>query len=239
MAHLDPGVPEPAGQRVVLVIDADPAARRSLRTVLRSRSYRVEEATTWASVQAVLERAEPGLVLLDPDLPDADGLGCIQELRAAIRAPLIILSARQSMDFKIQALDSGIDDYLSKPFAVGELLARMRVALRHAEAATRKEHLEFGTLRIDLAGREVTLGSTPVHLSRNEFNLLALLVRNAGQVLSHDQLFHALRENVPDGGSAYVRVYIAALRRKLEPDPAHPRLLLTEQGVGYKFQNGH
>jgi len=233
-------LPRPAGEvlgSTVLLIDADDASRQDLRTLLRSRFCRVEDTATWAGGKWALRWLQPSLVLLNPDRLEQDGLGFIREFRSASPVPIIVISGCRSVEYKIQALDLGVDDYLTKPFAVDELLARMRVALRNVPKRAGHGLLEMGPVRIDLSGREVLVDNEPVHLSPNEFNLLAVLARHAGQVISHGQLFLELRKGKPGKRSTYLRVYIANLRKKLEADPAHPRLLLTKPGVGYKFQN--
>jgi two-component system KDP operon response regulator KdpE len=179
------------------------------------------------------------VVLLDLGLPDGDGLDLAREIRDWSRVPIIVVSARGKEEDKIRALDLGADDYLTKPFGSGELLARIRVALRHFKegaASAPEPVVEIGPLRMDFASREVTLDGVPVHLSPNEYGLLAALVRNAGKVLTHGQLLHEVWGGAPAAQPTYLRVYMASLRKKLEPDPARPRLLLTEPGVGYRLR---
>ena len=214
---------------LVLVIEDDPYLRQYLNTTLRSHGYLVEEATTWE------EGREQDL-----GLPDGDGLSLARELRAASRTPIIVVSARGREEDKILALDMGVDDYVTKPFGSGELLARIRVALRHS--AERREPLaqvvSFGRLRVDFACREVTLGKAAVHLTRNEFDLLAFLVRHEGQIVTNRQILQGAWTDSPKEHPAYVRVYMRGLRKKLEPDPTRPRYLLTELGIGYRFRTG-
>jgi two-component system KDP operon response regulator KdpE len=224
---------------LILVIEDEAPLRRYLRTTLQSHGYRVEEAPTAADGRDVILRAEPDLVLLDLGLPDRDGLDLARELREWSKVPILVVSARGREEDKIQALDLGADDYLTKPFATGELLARVRVALRHAAEAAGPAPapvFEAGGLRVDLASREVTLGGEPVHLSPNEYSLLAVLVRHAGKVLTHRQLLHEVWGGVPSAQPTYLRVYMAGLRKKLEADPARPRLFITEPGVGYRLK---
>ena len=177
------------------------------------------------------------MILLDLGLPDMDGVEVARRIREWSATPIIVLSARGREQDKILALDAGADDYLTKPFGVGELLARIRVAVRNASrvGASAEQVLEAGDLRVDLAARRVSLGGREIHLTRTEFNLLAVLARNAGKVLTHRQL---LREVWGPGATEphYVRVYMAQLRHKLEPDPAEPKYLLTETGVGYRLR---
>jgi len=230
----DPSTPRP----LVLVVEDETQVMRFLRATLPGQGYRVLEATTGA--QALLEAAtrSPDVVLLDLGLPDLDGVEVTRRLREWSKAPIIVVSARGREDDKIQALDAGADDYLTKPFGMGELLARIRVALRNAarSAAAGEPVFETGELRVDLGARRVHVGTREVRLTRTEYHLLATLVKNAGKVVTHRQL---LREVWGPGSvdqSHYVRLYMAQLRHKLEEDPARPRYLLTETGVGYRLQ---
>jgi two-component system KDP operon response regulator KdpE len=220
----------------ILLIEDEPSLRRYLRVTLQAHGYRVaEEATATEGKEAVL-RTNPDLVLLDLGLPDGDGLELARELRERSKVPILVVSGRGSEDDKIQALDLGVDDYLTKPFATGELLARIRVALRHSIGVTIDPVFNTGPLHVDFASREVTVDGVLVHLSPNEFSLLAALVRHAGKVLTHRQLLHEVWEGKPAAQPSYLRVYMAGLRRKLEPNPARPRLLMTELGVGYRLK---
>lgn len=224
---------------LILVIEDEPPLRRYLRATLQSFGYRVEEAATGAEGKGMAARLNPDVVLLDLGLPDMDGLDLAQELRGWSRVPIIIVSARGKEEDKIRALDVGADDYLTKPFGSGELLARIRVALRHAAeaaGAAPEAVVEIGPLKMDFASREVTVEGVEVHLSPNEFALLGVLARHAGKVLTHRQLLHEVWGGVASAQPTYLRVYMANLRRKLEPDPARPRLLLTEPGVGYRLK---
>jgi two-component system KDP operon response regulator KdpE len=224
---------------LVLVIEDEAPLRRYLRATLQAHGYRVEEAATGAEGRALLATAGPGVVLLDLGLPDTDGLDLAREFRSWSKVPIIVVSARGKEADKIEALDLGADDYLTKPFGSGELLARIRVALRHA-AETGGDAgdpvVAIGPLRMDFASREVTLDGQPVHLSPNEYGLLAALARNAGKVLTHNQLLQEVWAGTPAAQTGYLRVYVASLRRKLEPDPARPRLLFTEPGIGYRLK---
>jgi two-component system KDP operon response regulator KdpE len=223
--------------RVVLVVEDEAEVLRFLQATLPAHGYRVAEARTGA--QALVEAATrtPAVILLDLGLPDMDGVEVARRIREWSATPIIVLSARGREQDKIQALDAGADDYLTKPFGVGELLARLRVAVRNASrvAATPDQVLESGDLRVDLAARRVSVAGREVHLTKTEFNLLAALVKNAGKVLTHRQL---LREVWGPGATEphYVRVYMAQLRHKLEPDPAEPKYLITETGVGYRLK---
>ena len=234
--------PEPetqgAASPLVLIVEDESQVMRFLRTSLPSHGYRVVEATTGR--QAIVEATmrSPDLVLLDLGLPDIDGVEVTQRLREWCTTPIIVLSARGQESDKIQALDAGADDYLTKPFGVGELLARMRVALRNAArtAAGGESVFETGELKVDLGTRRVFAAGQEVRLTRTEYRLLAALVKNAGKVVTHRQL---LREVWGPGSvdqSHYVRVYMGQLRQKLEQDSARPRYLVTETGVGYRLR---
>jgi two-component system KDP operon response regulator KdpE len=221
---------------LVLVVEDEPQVRRFLRASLGSNGYRVVEATTVREAEQLATSHNPDLFLLDLGLPDGDGIDLARALRGWTRAPIIVLSARGREEDKVNALDAGADDYLTKPFGVRELLARLRVALRHAHGAPQDAPVvEVGPLRIDLPRREVTMEGREVRLTPTEFKLLLLLARNAGKVLTHHQI---LREvwgpNVTQ--THYVRVQMAELRKKLERDPARPHLLTTEVGVGYRLR---
>ncbi|MFO0603589.1 MAG: response regulator [Polyangiales bacterium] len=223
---------------LVLLIEDDPAMRRFLRATLGAHGFRLAEASTAAEGLAALTAQSPEVVLLDLGLPDGDGIDLTRRVREWSRVPVIVISARGREADKVEALDAGADDYLTKPFGVNELLARLRVALRHARAAgaAAEPVLAAGPLRVDLARRVVTLDGAELHLTPIEYRLLALLAQNAGRVLTHQ---HLLREVWGAGHTHqphYLRVYMAALRRKVERDPARPALLHTEQGVGYRLR---
>jgi two-component system, OmpR family, KDP operon response regulator KdpE len=222
---------------LVLVVDDEAPVRRFLRAALDGRGYRVVEAGTVAEAEQLAPGHNPDVFLLDLGLPDGDGIDLTRRLREWSRAPIIVLSARGREEDKVNALDAGADDYLTKPFGVNELLARLRVALRHAQAAPGPgEVLEAGPLRIDLARREVTVGGAEIRLTPTEYRVLALLARHAGKVLTHRQILRDVWG--PNATEAhYVRVQVAELRKKLEADPARPRLLVTEPGVGYRLRD--
>ena len=225
---------------LLLVIEDDPAIQRFLRAGLGSQGYRHVESVTAADGLAQAATRSPELVLLDLGLPDLDGIEVVRRLREWSTVPILVLSARGQEQDKILALDAGADDYVTKPFAMGELLARVRVALRHRDlalAGTEPGVLEVDELVIDLARRRVAVGGREVKLTPIEYRLLAELARHAGRVLTHAQL---LREVWGPGYSQqrhYVRVYMAQLRHKLENDPTLPRWLLTEPGVGYRLRD--
>jgi len=221
----------------VLVVEDDREIRSLLLSVLAVEGFEVRSAVSLSEAQALLQHDRPDLVILDLGLPDGDGSALLHAMRGTRAAPVVIVSARHDEAQKIALLDAGADDYLVKPFSVGELLARMRVALRHrgtllAPATTR---YSVGSLGIDIERRAVELNGTPVHLTPTEFKLLARLVRNAGQVVTHRQLLADVWGAEFTGYTHYLRIYMANLRAKLEAEPAEPRHLLTEPGVGYRL----
>lgn len=223
---------------VVLLIEDEPQIRRFLRTVLASHGYRLFEADTGKGGLVEAATRMPEVVILDLGLPDLDGLEVIRRLREWTTVPIVVLSARGQERDKIAALDAGADDYVSKPFGVGELLARMRVALRHAARNSSEPEepvFSVGDLRVDPGQRKVTVGGKPVHLTPIEYRLLAVLTRHAGKLLTHRQLLTEVWGPNQTEQAHYLRVYTAQLRRKLESDPARPRYILTEPGVGYRL----
>jgi two-component system KDP operon response regulator KdpE len=226
-----------AGAPLVLVVEDDAQVRRFLRAALTSHGFRLVEAETVREGEQLATSHNPDLLLLDLGLPDGDGIDLARRVREWSRAPIIVLSARGREEDKVNALDAGADDYLTKPFGVNELLARLRVALRHARATPAAEPvLEAGPLRIDLARREVAVEGREIRLTPTEFKLLALLARHAGKVLTHRQILREVWG--PNATEAHwVRVHMAELRKKVEPDPARPRLLVTEPGVGYRLRD--
>lgn len=223
---------------VILLVEDDAQIRKFLRATLAGQNFRLIEAATAAEGIDAAVRRLPDLVILDLGLPDFDGLEVIRRLREWSRTPIIVLSAREKERDKIQALDAGADDYVSKPFGLGELLARVRVALRHTvqppgEAA--EILYTVGDLSIDLARRQVTVGGQPIHLTPVEFRLLAALARHPGKIVTQQQLLDEVWGPSRTEQSHYLRVYAGRLRRKLEADPTSPRYLLTEPGVGYRL----
>ena len=224
----------------ILVVEDDVQMRRFLRTTLSGHDFQIAEAATLAEANHLLGHHEPSLVLLDLGLPDGDGMDVLRALRATSRVPVIILSARGREEEKVTALDAGADDYLTKPFGVGELLARVRVALRHARDAAGRpppDVLVAGPIRVDRTRHEVTIIGKAVHLTPIEFQLLSVLVENAGRVLTHRQLLRQVWGPNSVAQTQYLRVHMAALRRKVEDDPARPQWLLTEPGVGYRLRD--
>ncbi|HBH03212.1 MAG TPA: DNA-binding response regulator [Candidatus Rokubacteria bacterium] len=227
-------MPEP----VVVLIEDEPQIRRFLRATLTGQGYRLFEATTGTDGLVEVGSRQPDVVILDLGLPDMDGLEVIRRLREWSAVPIVVLSARGQEGDKVQALDAGADDYVSKPFGAGELLARLRVALRHTAGATHEDGeatFAVGDLRVDLLRRHVSLGGAEVHLTPIEYKLLTTLVRHAGRVVTHQQLLREVWGPVHTDQAHYVRVYMAHLRHKLEAEPARPRYLLTEPGVGYRL----
>ncbi len=223
---------------LVLIVEDELQMRRFLRACLGSHGYQLVEAGTAEEATRLATARNPGLILLDLGLPDRDGLELTREFRAWTKTPIIVLSARGREEDKVEALDAGADVYLPKPFGANELLARLRVALRHAgrdETAEAPPVVEVGELRIDLPRREVTVAGRAVRLTPIEFNLLVLLARHAGKVLTHRQILKEIWGPNVVTQTHYVRVHMAELRKKVEADPARPRLLLSEPGVGYRM----
>ena len=221
---------------LVLVVDDEPPLRRFLRATLPAHGYRLIEAGNAREGMMEVSTRAPDVVLLDLGLPDLDGIEVVRRLREWSRVPIVVLSARDRERDKIEALDAGADDYLTKPFGTGELLARIRVALRHASAGERDDPVfRSGELEIDFAAYRVKVGEREVRLTRTEFRLLAFLAKHAGKVLTHRQLLREIWGPHAIEQSHYLRVYMAQLRHKIEEDPARPRWLLTETGVGYRL----
>jgi two-component system, OmpR family, KDP operon response regulator KdpE len=233
------GLPQTGSPTTVLLIEDEVQMRRFLRSALESHNVRLVEAGTAREGMAHAAGYRPDLILLDLGLPDGDGIDMTRRLREWSRTPIIVISARGQEDDKVRALDAGADDYLTKPFGIGELLARMRVALRHAADRPGEPSPVFavGDLRMDLVKRQVTVAGAPVHLTPTEYKLLATLVRNAGKVLTHSYLLKEVWGLHTKDQSHYLRVYMGQLRHKLEADPARPSLLLTEPGVGYRLRD--
>jgi two-component system, OmpR family, KDP operon response regulator KdpE len=222
---------------LVLVIEDDAPMRRFLRASLSSNGYQVVEAETGEAGVVQATARNPELVLLDLGLPDLDGLVVTQRLRQWANTPIIVISARGKEEDKIQALDAGADDYLTKPFGVGELLARIRVALRNAARGdSGASEFSVGDLKVDLGRRQVLLSDKEVHLTPIEYKLLAALVKHAGRVITHRQLLREVWGPNSSDQTQYLRVYMGHLRHKLEANPSRPRYLTTEAGVGYRLR---
>jgi two-component system, OmpR family, KDP operon response regulator KdpE len=223
---------------LVLIVEDEPQIRHFLRTTLTAEGYRVIEAEN--GQRGVLEAAthKPDLVMIDLGLPDLDGVEVVKQIRAWSTLPILILSARGAEADKVSALDAGADDYVTKPFGVGELTARIRVALRHAARSATQDAagtLRFGDIEVDLQRRLVRADGRDVHLTPIEFRLLGCLAKHAGMVLTHRHLLREVWGPSHVDQSHYLRIYMKQLRHKLEPDPARPRYLLTETGVGYRL----
>jgi len=222
----------------VLIIDDEIAIRRFLKASLPPSDFELIEAGTANEGIQLITRERPDVVLLDLGLPDMDGLEVTRNLREWTKVPIVVLSARGQETDKVAAPDAGADDYLTKPFGIGELLARIRVALRHAQTSTGPSEPIFitGPLKVDLLGRHVFVRGEEIKLTPNEYKLLTLLVKHAGLVLTHKQLLHEVWGPLYDTETQYLRVYMAQLRHKIEREPANPQLLITEPGVGYRLR---
>jgi two-component system KDP operon response regulator KdpE len=219
----------------ILIIDDEVQIRRLLAITLSANGYKISEASTGKEGVAMAATGQPVLIILDLGLPDADGLDILKKLREWYQKPIIVLSVRNSEDDIIKALDNGANDYLTKPFRTGELLARIRVTIRQSQGITDNPVLEFGPLTIDIANHIVRKNNELVKLTSTEFSLLALLAKNEGRVLTHQYLLKEVWGMGYIEQPQYLRVFIAQLRKKLEDDPASPKLLHTESGIGYRF----
>jgi two-component system, OmpR family, KDP operon response regulator KdpE len=225
----------------VLVVDDDLPIRRYLHGWLSDAGYRVEDASSGEEALKLAARIPPDAVILDLGLPDIDGQEVLIQLREWLKAPVIVLSGRGQEAQKITAFDHGADDYLTKPFSTGELLARMRAVLRRGQAAqngVESPVLECGDIRVDLSARRVTVKNAEVHMTPIEYALLVMLMRHVGKVLPHRFLLEAVWGSKQVHETQYLRVFMAGLRKKIEDDPANPRYLITEQGVGYRLIAG-
>jgi len=225
------------GPVTVLVVEDEQSIRRFLQPSLQAEGYAVLEAGTGKEALELFAARVPGIVLLDLGLPDMDGLDVLARIRERSPVPIIILTARDREGDKVKGLDAGADDYLTKPFGVGELAARIRAALRHARKGGEDPVVfESGDLRVDLAAHVVRLRDREVHLTPQEFQVLALLVRNAGRVITQKRILREVWGHASREQEHYVRLYIHQLRGKLEADPARPAYIITEPGVGYRFR---
>jgi two-component system KDP operon response regulator KdpE len=226
-------------KELILLIEDEPQMRRFLRITLQSQGYRLVESETGNDGIRQAATRNPDVVLLDLGLPDLDGLEVTKRLRDWTQTPIIVISAREQEQDKIRALDAGADDYLTKPFNAGELLARIRVALRHAargDADQQDPVFTIENLRVELAKRQVFLGDEEVHLTPIEYKLLSVLIRHAGKVITHNQLLKEVWGPAHVNEVQYLRVYMTQLRHKLEVDPARPRFLMNEPGIGYRLK---
>lgn len=223
----------------VLIVEDDPQIGLFLKTSLEAESYSVRVVHNGRAALDAFEHAAPALIVLDLGLPDMDGVAVIESIRARSNVPILVLSARSEEKQKIAALDAGADDYLTKPFGVGELLARVRVALRHRPGATPADSSDViatHDLCIDFDRHEVTRAGRPIHLTPIEFRLLGVLAHAAGRVVTHRQLLRETWGAEYVEHTHYLRIYMGQLRAKLEDDPAAPRFLVTETGIGYRFR---
>lgn len=221
----------------VLVIDDEPQILRALRTILTAKHFRVSVASRGEEGLALAAAESPDVIILDLSMPDMDGVEVCSRLREWTQVPIVVLSVRDSERDKVMALDAGADDYLTKPFGIEELLARIRVALRHSTQTmgSKKAIVTAGSLIIDLVQHIVTRDGVEVKLTATEFKLLAYLAANAGRVLTHRAILAAVWDPADVDRVEYLRVYIRQLRKKLENDPEHPRFILNEPGIGYRF----
>ena len=222
----------------VLIVEDEPGLRRALVINLRARDYEVTAVGDGAAALAAAAAEPPDVVILDLGLPDMDGTEVIEGLRGWSRAPIIVLSARQAQGDKVAALDVGADDYMTKPFGMDELLARLRAALRRSGTDDAAPLVETAAFTVDLALKEARVDGELVHLTPTEWHVLEVLIRNEGKLVPRTQLLQEVWGPASQTETNYLRVYLAQLRRKLEPDPAHPRHLLTEPGMGYRFARG-
>jgi two-component system, OmpR family, KDP operon response regulator KdpE len=220
----------------ILCVDDEPHLLRGLRVNLEARGYEVDTAADGSTALDVAASHRPDIVLIDLGLPDMDGIEVIRGLRAWGTMPIVVLSARELEPVKVAALDAGADDYVTKPFGMGELLARIRAAERRTQPADEAAVVETPDFRVDLAARRISRAGSDVHLTPTEWHLVELLVRNPGKLLTQRTLLQEIWGPRYEHETNYLRVYMAQVRRKLEPDPAHPRYFFTEPGTGYRFE---
>lgn len=224
-----------ARKTTVLLVDDEPQIRRLLRACLERNDYQVIEAATGDEGIQESIRVQPDAVLLDLGLPDIDGLAVLKRLREWSQVPVLVVSVRGQEEDKITALDNGANDYITKPFSTGELLARLRAAQRSNPSPAQAEVFRSGPLKVDLAARTVKIKAKPVKLTATEYSLLRLFIQHAGKVLTHGQILREIWGTDDPEKTGYLRVYMAYLREKLEAKPAEPELLVTEPGVGYRL----
>jgi two-component system KDP operon response regulator KdpE len=220
----------------ILVVDDEPQIQRFLSPALSAAGYDVLQATSGREALRMIATAAPDVVVLDLGLPDMDGKEALREARSYFSAPIIVLSARDREAEKIAALDLGADDYVEKPFAIGELLARLRAALRHhAGRASAPTRIEVDGLVVDMEKRRVTKNGAPIKLTPREYDVLSVLARHAGRVVTHGQILTSVWGPAHKDDTQYLRVFIGQLRAKIESDPAAPKVIVTESGIGYRF----
>jgi two-component system, OmpR family, KDP operon response regulator KdpE len=222
----------------ILVVDDEPQILRALGTNLKARGYDVDLAATGEKALELAARKHPDLVVLDLGLPGIDGLEVIRVLRGWTEVPIVVLSVREAETEKVAALDAGADDYVTKPFGMDELLARLRAALRRATPAEEQALVVTPAFSVDLAAKRVSREEQEVRLTPTEWQIVEVLVRNPGKLVSQRQLLQEVWGDKYERETNYLRVYLARIRRKLEPDPAHPRYFITEPGIGYRFEEG-
>lgn len=220
-----------------LIIEDDLAVQSFLQTLLQSQDFRVQSTGSGQTGLQILSSQTFDLVLLDLGLADLDGQQVLQQLRQWTAVPVIVISARGKEQDKIQALDAGANDYITKPFSAGELLARIRAALRQHQGTV--QTLQFGNVHIDPVQRQISKAGAPLHLTKTEYDILLLLLRHAGNVLTHNQILRQVWGEMYQGRPEYVRVHVATLRQKIEDNPATPQFIKTEAGVGYRFSTLH
>lgn len=219
----------------VLAVDDDPAILRTLSINLRARDYEVETAGDGRSALQIVAERMPDVIVLDLGLPDLDGVSVLRQLRSFSQVPVVVLSARHESDDKVEALDEGADDYVTKPFGMEELLARVRAAVRRGGAADTPLVVEASGLRLDITERRATRGDKKIHLTPTEWLIVEVLARRSGRLVRQTELLHEVWGPSYDRETNYLRVYMAQLRRKLETDPSRPKHFITEPGIGYRF----
>lgn len=219
----------------ILVIDDEPQIRKLLKVSLGAHGYEIEEAATGMEGISRAATFKPDFLIIDLGLPDMDGKKVVQQIREWSQTPIIVLTARDQEQEKIEALDAGADDYVTKPFGIGELMARMRVSLRRSAASENDPILTCGELVIDLVARRVTVSGREIKLTPTEYELIKILAQHRGRVLTHKQLLKAVWGSSYNEDTHYIRVYIGQLRRKIEENPTRPRYITTESGVGYRL----
>lgn len=220
----------------ILVVDDEPAIRRFLRTALSVHGHSINEAASGEDALKAVVITHPDLIILDLGLPDMDGVEVTRRLREWTQIPIIVVSVREHENDKIAALDAGADDYLTKPFGIGELMARIRVAIRRSVQTEVAPLFQIGDLIVDIASRIVTVSGEPVTLTPTEYDILRILIQNAGKVLTHRQLLRAIWGSAYENETHLLRVNLSNLRRKVEPDASRPTYILTEPGVGYRLR---
>lgn len=223
----------------VLVVDDDPAIRRTLTINLRARDYDVETAADGRSALQIVDERMPDVILLDLGLPDLDGVSVLRRLRTFTQVPVVVVSARDEPDDKVEALDLGADDFVTKPFSLEELLARVRAATRRAHVEAPRVRVEIDDLVLDVTESRATRAGEDVHLTPLEWRIVEVLVRHRGRLVRQTDLLREVWGPAYDRQTNYLRVHLASIRRKLEPEPGHPRLFVTEPGIGYRFAPEH